>query len=77
MTLYPVFTQEIWKVDLPSTHSDRCYAGCQILIDSGASYTAVGKDWMNGCDPKWRSQLPKAIECFDSDLEKLALVEEQ
>ena len=64
LPLYPVFTQDIWKADHPISDSDLTHASCPILIDSGASFTVVGKHWMDAWDHGWQTKLTKSTRMF-------------
>ena len=53
LPLFPVFTQEVWNAQ-PVDHKDHHkWPRCPILVDSGASYTVVGKQWLKS----WSSRL--------------------
>ena len=52
MPLYPAFAQEAWNLQQTNQTQEKQWARCTILIDSGTSFTVVGKRWANSWRPR-------------------------
>ena len=64
LPLYRVCKQEIWNAPVPGPTSEHAFAECPILIDSAASFTDVGNDWLSARNRRWGEKIAPISRLF-------------